>query len=282
MAGDASPQPALACSRPPQRALPAGCDAAVLPAVPATPARLRPGCDHPHGRLGGPGPGAALRPAQGSNGTIISAIKKSRNTRHGLGRRRCRAIPVTARNLRALVIALAVLVLLGTVADSRLPHGAPASKRSRAPGRQGTAPAAGRQADPRGADAARGHTARAVRSDRGISREGRIAACQHRPGRASAPVTPGPASRKRRRQYAPAIERRRPPGCLLSRQLPLRPGHLDTLPPLTVYSNTAKYPAADAPAGRPMTAGKLLTPCARLRPGTQASRFGVARFLRYR
>ena len=174
--------------------------------------------------------------------------------------------------------------LAGSVADSRLPRDAPASKRSRAPGRQGAAPAAGQQADPRGADAACcaacGHVP--GQADQAAALEGRIAVCQRSQGRVSAPGTPGPASRKRRRQYAPAIERRRPPGCLLSRQLPLRPGHLDTLPPLTVYSNTAKYPAADAPAGRPMTAGKLLTPCARLRPGTQASRFGVARFLRYR
>lgn len=154
----------------------------------------------------------------------------------------------------ALLMAVVVLVSAGSVADSRLPRGAPASKRSRAPwkaGRRTWRGAAGRSARRGRGTCARGHAARAGRSGRGTSPGCRIAACQHSRGRVSEPRTPGPGLT----ETPPGNTHRRLNGGVhqaayyAGRQRRVRPGLVGTLPPFTVYLGTAKYPVASVVGG---------------------------------
>ena len=160
-----------------------------------------------------------------------------------------------------LVMALVALVLAGACLiavfrAARQPASGPAY-----PGRQGAGPAPGRQAGPRGADAASARQADTPpgQADQAAAQAGKAGSPPASTGaRERATGHPARPHRNAGGQYAPPIERRRSPGCFRGHQRPWLPAlwRRRRRSPYTRTRRKTLQPARSA-AG-PMTSGRSL------------------------
>ena len=174
-----------------------------------------------------------------------------------------------------LVMALVALVLarawlIAVFRAARQPASGPAY-----PGRQGAGPAPGRQAGPRGADAASARQADTPpgQADQAAAQAGKAGSPPASTGaRERATGHPARPHRNAGGQYAPSIERRVHQAAFAVTSSPCVPAlwrHCRRSPYTRTRRNTCSQ---RAPAAWPTASGQSLAPCAPLRPGTRASR----------